>query len=83
MRCGEFRDAVAAWVDGEAGGEPVGMGHLAGCAGCAEWVEGLRRLRSLTEAAPGPSEEWERGLLARLGVVPGPGGGEGYSSGVH
>ncbi|GAA1943441.1 hypothetical protein [Kitasatospora viridis] len=74
MTCDDYRAAASAELDGErdAGtdaeldADRTPAEHLARCAECAAWLAAARRLRALSLAAPGPSEEWSRRLVARV-----------------
>ncbi|MEU9127941.1 hypothetical protein AB0D08_07480 [Kitasatospora sp. NPDC048540] len=60
MRCPDHRATTAADAD-PADGTPGD-----GCPECEEWQRAAARLRELAGQAPGPSESWTGGLMARL-----------------
>ncbi|MBM2617903.1 zf-HC2 domain-containing protein [Actinoplanes sp. LDG1-06] len=57
MACERWREMLSAQLDGEddPAGRPAVDAHLAGCAGCREWLDGatsVNRLTSMSMAAP-------------------------------
>ncbi|WP_327065122.1 zf-HC2 domain-containing protein [Kitasatospora sp. NBC_01250] len=59
MTCADYRLAISARLDGELGAHDAlpCAAHARGCTDCAQWLAGARRLRELTRAAAGPSEQ--------------------------
>ncbi|WP_331766822.1 zf-HC2 domain-containing protein [Embleya sp. NBC_00896] len=83
MECTRYRDALSAWLDGEATGAPVvaAHAHVGGCAACAAWLADARTLRALVERAPEPDPGHVDDVLRMLRGRPlgeaGPGSADG------
>lgn len=73
MNCSDFREALSARIDGEAGSlpDPVVDRHLAGCPQCRAWQDDAVRLRRLllVRAAPRVPDLTER-ILAEVPAPP-------------
>ena len=70
MGCERWREILSAQLDGE--DDPAGRAlvdeHLAGCAGCREWLDRAATVNRLTRMGVGPAPDLSAGILAALGT---------------
>src|SRR5690242_5208103 len=71
MACERWREMLSAQLDGE--DDPAGRGlvdeHLAGCAGCREWLDRAATVNRLTRTAVGVAPDLSSAILAALPPV--------------
>jgi predicted anti-sigma-YlaC factor YlaD len=68
MACERWREMLSAQLDGEddPAGRPLVDEHLAGCAGCQEWLEGAAKVNRLTRTAVGVAPDLSASILAAV-----------------
>src|SRR3954462_8560530 len=70
--CERWREMLSAQLDGEddPAGRPLVDEHLAGCAGCREWLDGPATVNRLTRIGVGVAPDLRASILAAAEKTP-------------